>query len=81
MAERSEAKKREAKLRVKIYQFFPLTRSFASRFFASLRSAIFSKIYLDNLLVILPGRVRDPLKIVKYQFLQENNEEMLLKHN
>ena len=44
MAERSEAKKREAKLCVKIIIGDILMQSFASRFLASLRSAIFSEI-------------------------------------
>jgi len=44
IAERSDAKKREAKLRVKNKKNNILTRSFASRFFASLRSAIFTEI-------------------------------------
>ena len=48
MAEGSEAKKREAKLRVKIFKFFIFDAKLRFALLASLRSAIFSEIKIDN---------------------------------
>ena len=58
MAERSEAKRREAKFRVKNQnlRYFEAKLRFAP--FALLRSAFFSEIQVDNLLVTLPARVK-----------------------
>jgi len=57
LAERSEEKARKFKF---------LTQIFTSRSLASLRSAIFSQIKVDNKLVIFPARVN--------QFLKKNNK-------
>ena len=58
MAERSEAKKREAKLPVKIFKIFIFDAKLRFALLASLRSAIFSEVYVDNLLLVnLPARV------------------------
>ena len=58
MTKRSEAKKREAKLRVenKNSRYFDEKLRFA--LLASFRSAIFSKIQVDNKLIIFPARVK-----------------------
>ena len=48
---------REAKLRVKRFQIFIFDAKLRFALFASLRLAIFSKIYVDNKLVIFPARV------------------------
>jgi len=51
------SKKRKAKLRVKIFQILIFDAKLRFAFFASLRSAIFSEIEVDNKLVLFPAGV------------------------
>ena len=61
MAERSEAKRREAKLRVKISRTLIFDGKLRFALLASLRSAIFSEFLMDNILVTLPAGVNQIL--------------------
>ena len=63
MAERSEAKNAKRSFASKIFQFFKFDAKLRFAFLASLRSAIFSQIYVDNKIIFLLARVKEKLKI------------------
>jgi len=75
MAERSEARKREAKLRVKLTNFRYFWREASLRIFSFASLSHFKPAYVKNKMDILPARVKQTECVADYKKMSLQNLE------